>query len=86
MATKRPSVGTEILNADLAERIRTYTVSASDNGIPAWRAAQMRLSEKYHELIHLTKADSELDHERVTHTLLDMAALALIVKSLLEQE
>lgn len=68
--------------ADTADPLRNYTVSAADNGVPAWRAAQMRLSEKYHRLVNLTKDGRSPNHESVEDTLMDMAALALIVLSL----
>jgi len=71
--------------ADYADRddpLRNYAQSGADNGLPAWRAAQLRLSEKYHRLINLTKADRPPEHESLDDTLLDIAALALIVRSL----
>ena len=72
--------------ADTADPLRNYSVSACDSGLPAWRAAQVRLSEKYHRLVNLTKDGRDPNHESVEDTLMDMAALALIVKSLRERE
>lgn len=68
--------------ADELDPLRNYAVSAADNGVPAWRAAQMRLSEKYHRLVNLTKGDRAPNHESLNDTLMDLAALALIVRSL----
>lgn len=68
--------------ADESDPLRNYTVSGSDNGIEAWRAAQIRLSEKYHRLVNLTRKEQEPNHESLDDTLLDLAALALIVRSL----
>jgi hypothetical protein len=59
-----------------------YVTSAADNGLPAWRAAQLRLSEKYRRLVNLTLDGRAPNHESVEDTLMDMAALALIVRSL----
>ena len=69
--------------ADEGDPLRNYTTSAADNSIPAWRAAQCRLSEKYHRMINLTKADAPSpEHEPLDDTYMDTAAMALIVLSL----
>lgn len=69
--------------ADAGDPLRNYQVSADDNGVPAWRAAQLRLSEKYHRLMNLTRGGERLpNHESLDDTLLDLAAMALIVRSL----
>ncbi|MCR4374170.1 MAG: hypothetical protein NUW22_04915 [Acidobacteria bacterium] len=72
--------------ADKADPLRNYAVSATDNGLPAWRAAQVRLSEKYHRLVNLTLDGRAPNHESVDDTLMDLAALALIVRSLRTRE
>ena len=72
--------------ADLDDPLRNYAVSAKDNGIQAWRAAQLRFSEKYHRLINLSKDGREPNHESLDDTLLDLAALALIIRSLRGRE
>ena len=60
-----------------------YARSADDAGLPAWRAAQLRLSEKYYRLINLTRGDErQPKHESLDDTLMDLAAMALIVRSL----
>lgn len=69
--------------ADEADPLRNYTQSAKDNGVPSWRGAQLRLSEKYHRLINLTQGGGILPrHESLDDTLMDIAALALIVRAL----
>lgn len=69
--------------ADAADPLRNYTVSGADNGLPAWRAAQLRLSEKYHRLVNLTRGHERApQHESVDDTLMDLAAMALIVRAL----
>ncbi len=69
--------------ADAGDPLRNYQVSADDNGVPAWRAAQLRLSEKYHRLMNLTRGSERVpNHESLDDTLLDLAAMALIVRSL----
>lgn len=69
--------------ADAADPLRNYQQSADDNGLPAWRAAQLRLSEKYHRLMVLTRGAGRVPHhETVDDTLIDIAAIALIVRSL----
>lgn len=69
--------------ADAGDPLRNYQVSADDNGVPAWRAAQLRLSEKYHRLMNLTRGVERVpNHESLDDTLLDLAAMSLIVRSL----
>jgi len=73
--------------ADAEDPLRNYQVSADDNGVPAWRAAQLRLSEKYHRLCNLTRGTERVpNHESLDDTLLDLAAMALIVRSLRARE
>jgi hypothetical protein len=73
--------------ADAGDPLRNYQVSADDNGVPAWRAAQLRLSEKYHRLCNLTRGVERVPaHESLDDTLLDLAAMALIVRSLRARE
>lgn len=68
--------------ASEADPLLNYVTSAEDNGIPAWRAAQLRLSEKYRRLMNLTLDGRQPNHESVEDTLMDLAALALIIRSL----
>lgn len=69
--------------ADAADPLRNYQQSADDNGLPAWRAAQLRLSEKYHRLVVLTRGAGRVpNHDSLDDTLIDIAAIALIVRSL----
>lgn len=68
--------------ASVEDPLLNYVTSASDNGLPAWRAAQLRLSEKYRRLINLTTDGRAPNHESLDDTLMDLAALALIVRSL----
>jgi hypothetical protein len=73
--------------ADAGDPLRNYQTSADDNGVPAWRAAQLRLSEKYHRLCNLTRGTERVpNHESLDDTLLDLAAMALIVRSLRARE
>lgn len=73
--------------ADEADPLRNYQQSADDNGLPAWRAAQLRLSEKYHRLMVLTRGEGRVpNHESLDDTLIDIAAIALIVRSLRRRE
>lgn len=65
-----------------ADPLLNYVTSAADNGLPAWRAAQLRLSEKYRRLVNLTLDGRQPNHESLDDTLMDLAALALIVRSL----
>jgi len=68
--------------ASATDPLLNYVASAEDNGLPPWRAAQIRLSEKYRRLINLTLDGRAPNHESVDDTLMDMAALCLIVRSL----
>lgn len=68
------------------EPLLNYVTSAEDNGIPPWRAAQLRLSEKYRRLMNLTLDGRTPNHESVDDTLMDIAALALIIRSLRSRE
>jgi len=68
--------------ANESDPLLNYVTSAMDNGLPPWRAAQLRLSEKYRRLINLTLDGRTPNHEGLDDTLMDMAALCLIVRSL----
>ena len=68
--------------ADESDALRNYVMSAKDSGVEPWRAAFLRLSEKYHRFCNLTKKGAVPKHESVDDTLMDLAALALIVRSL----
>jgi hypothetical protein len=68
--------------ASEADPLLNYVTSAEDNGLPPWRAAQLRLSEKYRRLMNLSIDGRQPNHESLDDTLMDIAALALIVRSL----
>ncbi len=68
--------------ADLHDPLRNYVRSSSDCGIEPWRGALLRLAEKYHRITNLMAKQAEPNHESIEDTLMDMAALALIVRSL----
>lgn len=73
--------------ADASDPLRNYAASAADNGLPAWRAAQARWSEKYHRICNLTKADApNPNFESIDDTYKDAAALALIILSLRKRQ
>jgi hypothetical protein len=57
-------------------------MSSQDCGVQPWRGAMLRLSEKYHRLTNLIAKDATPNFESLEDTLMDMAALALIVRSL----
>ncbi len=68
--------------ADAGDPLRNYVVSAQDIGLEPWQSAAVRLGEKYHRFCNLiTKAEAP-NHESLDDTLMDMAAIALIVRSL----
>lgn len=68
--------------ADASDPLRNYAMSAQDCGIEPWRAALLRLSEKYHRITNLLRKGAAPQHEAIEDTLMDLAALALIVRSL----
>jgi hypothetical protein len=68
--------------ADLSDPLRNYVMSSQDCGVQPWRGAMLRLSEKYHRLTNLIAKDATPNFESLDDTLMDMAALALIVRSL----
>jgi hypothetical protein len=68
--------------ADATDPLRNYVESSRDCGVQPWRGAMLRLSEKYHRLTNLIAKDATPNFESLEDTLMDMAALALIVRSL----
>ena len=68
--------------ADCADPLRNYVASAQDCGLQPWHAALLRLSEKYHRITNLLRKGTAPKHEAIDDTLMDLAALALIVRSL----
>lgn len=68
--------------ADETDPLKNYVQSGHDAGIEAWRAAFARLSEKYHRLVNLLAKGETPNHESLDDTFMDLAAMALIVKSL----
>lgn len=68
--------------ADASDPLKNYVQSGRDAGIEAWRAAFARLSEKYHRLVNLLAKGETPNHESLDDTFMDLAAMALIVKSL----
>lgn len=72
--------------ADVSDPLKNYVESARDCAVEPWRGALLRLSEKYHRLVNLIGKGVTPNHESLNDTLMDMAALALIVRSLRERE
>lgn len=68
--------------ADSTDPLKNYVQSAKDSGIEPWRAAFARLSEKYHRVVNLLNKLEEPNHESLDDTFMDLAAMALIVRSL----
>jgi hypothetical protein len=68
--------------ADHTDPLRNYVESSRDCGVEPWRGALLRLSEKYHRLTNLIAKNEAPNFESLDDTLMDMAALALIVRSL----
>lgn len=68
--------------ADRADPLKNYVRSSTDCGVEPWRGALLRLSEKYHRLTNLLAKGQAPQHESLEDTLMDLAALALIVRSL----
>lgn len=74
------SKGSDYANA--ADPLRNYVESSHDCGVEPWRGALLRLSEKYHRITNLLAKGTTPNHESIDDTLMDLAALALIVRSL----
>lgn len=72
--------------ADEGDPLRNYVVSATDNGLQPWQSAMLRLSEKYHRLTNLLKKGAQPNYESLDDTFMDLAAIALIVRSLRDRE
>lgn len=68
--------------ADLADPLKNYVQSSQDCGVEPWRGALLRLSEKYHRIVNLLAKQTTPNHESIEDTLMDLSALALIVRSL----
>jgi hypothetical protein len=68
--------------ADASDPLKNYVQSAADGGVEPWRAAFLRLSEKYHRFCNLVAKDAAPNHESLDDTLMDLAAMSLIVRSL----
>lgn len=68
--------------ADASDPLKNYVCSARDGGVEPWRAAFLRMSEKYHRVVNLLNKSEEPNHESLDDTFMDLAALALIVRSL----
>ena len=72
--------------ADSTDPLRNYVRSSQDCGVEPWRGALLRLSEKYHRITNLLRKGEAPQHEAIDDTLMDLAALALIVRSLRRRE
>jgi hypothetical protein len=72
--------------ATIADPLRNYVQSSQDCGVEPWRGALLRLSEKYHRITNLLAKQATPNHESIEDTLMDLAALALIVRSLRRRE
>lgn len=68
--------------ADSTDPLKNYVQSAKDGGVEPWRAAFLRLSEKYHRVVNLLNKLEEPNHESLDDTFMDLAAMSLIVRSL----
>ena len=68
--------------ADETDALRNYVRSSHDFGVEPWRGAALRLAEKYHRLTNLLGKGVAPAHESIEDTLMDIAAIALIVRSL----
>lgn len=68
--------------ADRHDPLRNYVRSSADCGVEPWRGALLRLAEKYHRITNLLAKQAMPNHESIEDTLMDLAALALIVRSL----
>lgn len=72
--------------ADSTDPLKNYVQSAKDSGVEPWRAAFLRLSEKYHRVVNLLNKVEEPNHESLDDTFMDLAAMSLIVRSLRARE
>jgi len=55
-------------------------------GVPAWKGALIRLTDKLSRIIHVTKqGKSEVKDEKITDTFIDLANYALICLILYEE-
>jgi hypothetical protein len=68
--------------ADAEDPLRNYVVSAEAGGVEPWRGAFIRLAEKFHRLSNLLRKGEPPNHESLDDTFMDLAAMALIVRSL----
>lgn len=68
--------------ADRTDPLKNYVQSSHDCGVEPWRGALLRLSEKYHRIKNLLAKDATPNFESIDDTLMDLAALSLIVRSL----
>jgi hypothetical protein len=68
--------------ADTVDPLRNYVNSSMDAGIEPWRGALCRMNEKYHRITNLLNKGGDPNHESIEDTLMDLAAIALIVRSL----
>lgn len=68
--------------ADATDPLRNYVESARRGGVEVWRSAWLRLLEKQIRLENLIGKAAAPNHESLEDTLMDLAALALIVRSL----
>ena len=55
-------------------------------GIPAWKGAMIRLSDKYSRIVSLVQKEAKVTDESMRDTLLDLAAYSIIVLILREEE
>jgi len=51
-------------------------------GVPAWRGALIRLSDKFIRITNLCKKEAAVKEESITDTLIDLAVYALIIRIL----
>lgn len=68
--------------ADSSDPLKNYVQSSHDCGVEPWRGALLRLSEKYHRITNLLAKGADPNFETIDDTLMDLSALALIVRSL----
>lgn len=72
--------------ADSTDPLKNYVQSSRDGGVEPWRGAFLRFSEKYHRFCNLIAKNETPNFESLDDTLMDLAALALIVRSLRARE
>lgn len=68
--------------ADSTDPLKNYVCSARDGGVEPWRAAFLRLCEKYHRIVNLLNKGGTPNFESIDDTFMDLAAMSLIVRSL----